>query len=82
MNREFELLQDKGDVASAMDILRNLLCGPKESVVYKFYFLFYLTSFFNNLLTEKWDSERKKRPDAPKVNESVRLTIGLTLLNC
>ena len=60
MNREFELLQDKGDVASAMDILRNLLCGPKESVVYKFYFLFYLTSFFNNLLWKNEIQNEKK----------------------
>ena len=32
MNPEFELLQDKDDVPSTMDILRNLF-EPKEGVV-------------------------------------------------
>ena len=69
MNLEFELLQDKGDAPFAMDILRNLLFGLTEGV----FSLFYLTIYYRKIRL------RIKKIDAPKVNEPVRVTTGLTL---
>ena len=86
MNLKFELLDDKGDVPSAIKYpLCNGYsqkpfwvkggCGLTNFVISLFYLTTILIKKHRNIRL------RTKKIDAPKVNESVRLTTGLTLSN-